>query len=601
MVTKRVRGFAATIGALPLILQCGIGTAACKMEQFLAIPITMVGYKPVVTAQIDGMEVHLVLDTGAFFGMLYPEAAKRAGLRVGTSPLVLQGVGGTVRPGLATIKDFVIGNQTVHHLDMLVYGDRLASGDMDGILGQNLMRAGDIEIDLAHGVARLLKNTGCTDYNLAYWHGSDPVNVMHMYPTDASQPHIVADVHVNGHDILAVFDTGAGNSALSLPAAARAGVTPQTPGVTSGGISFGIGNQMRDSWIAPFQSFKLDQEEIRNTHLRISDFASLPQHADMLLGADFFLSHHVLISYQQRKIFFTYNGGPVFDLSIHRGAAPGAPVTAASSAPAPAAPQDSAPTAAPDASEMDRRAAAERDRGELPAAIEDYGRAIAADSGNAVYHAHRGEALLRAGQLQQGMSDIEAALRLQPALTEALLVRAQFRIRNGNFEGGRADFAAAEGSAPARHELQLTESEAYAETGHYPLALEVLNSWIASHPDDERRYSALIERCLVRGMLGKDLDAALQDCNTARRRVSGNSALLFDRGIVELRLKQYDKALADFNDTIKLQPRLARAFYARGLARAAKGDKAGGDADLHAALDIEPRVARMFRDVDLGP
>ncbi len=170
-----------------------------------------------------------------------------------------------------------------------------------------------------------------------------------------------------------------------------------------------------------------------------------------------------------------------------------------------------------------------------------------------------------------------------------------------DFAGSRADFAAAEASAPARYELQLTEAEAYAATGHYPLALEILNSWIAAHPDDERRYSALIGRCLVRGMLGQELDAALQDCNTARRRVSSNSTLLFDRGIVELRLKQYDKAISDFNDTIKLQPRLAQAFYARGLARAAKGDKAGGDADFHAALDIEPRVARVFRDVDLGP
>ncbi|HEY4339355.1 MAG TPA: aspartyl protease family protein [Steroidobacteraceae bacterium] len=601
MVTKRVRRFASRIAASLLILQCGVGAAACKMEQFLSIPITMVGYKPVVTAQVNGMEVHLVLDTGAFFSMLYPEAAKRAGLAVHASPVLLQGVGGTVQPGLANIKNFVIGNQTVRHVDMLVYGDRLARGDMDGILGQNLMRAGDIELDLAHGAVRLLKDTGCTDFNLAYWHGTDPVNVLRIYPTDMRQPHVVADVHVNGHLIRALFDTGAGNSGLSLAAAARAGVTPQSPGVTPGGISFGIGNQMRDSWIAPFQSFKLDEEEIRNTHLRISDYESLPQNADMLLGADFFLSHRVLISYQLNRIFFTYNGGPVFDLSNHRGGAPAAALTAESSAPAVATSPDGSQTAAPDAADLDRRAAAERDRGDLPAAIEDYGRAISADSGNAVYHIHRAEALLRTGQPQRAMSDIDEALRLQPNLTEALMVRAQFRIRNGNFEGGRADFAAAEASAPTRYELQLTESEAYADTGRYPLALQILNTWIAAHPDDDRRYSALIGRCLVRGMLGQELEAALQDCNTARRRVSGNSTLLFDRGIVELRLKQYDKAITDFNDTIKLQPRLARAYYARGIAREAKGDKAAGDADLHAALDLEPRVARMFRDVDLGP
>jgi tetratricopeptide (TPR) repeat protein len=102
-------------------------------------------------------------------------------------------------------------------------------------------------------------------------------------------------------------------------------------------------------------------------------------------------------------------------------------------------------------------------------------------------------------------------------------------------------------------------------------------------------------------MLGRELDAALDDCNTARRHLSSNSALLFDRGIVELRLKQYDKAITDFSDTIKLQPRLARAFYARGIARVAKGDKPAGNADLQAAVDMEPRVASVFRDVDLGP
>jgi tetratricopeptide (TPR) repeat protein len=250
---------------------------------------------------------------------------------------------------------------------------------------------------------------------------------------------------------------------------------------------------------------------------------------------------------------------------------------------------------------MDRRAAAERDRGEVQAALEDYGRAITADPANAVYYTHRGETLLRAGQTQQGLNDIEQALRLQPALTEALMIRAQFRTRNGNLEGGRADFAAAEASAPAHYELQLTESEAYAQTGHYPLALTILNSWIAAHPYDERQYSALMGRCLVRGMLGQELDAALKDCNVARRHISSNSALLVDRGIVELRLRQYDKAIDDFNDAIKLQPRLARALYARGIARASKGDKSGGNADFQAALAVEPRVARVFRDVDLGP
>lgn len=33
---------------------------------------------------------------------------------------------------------------------------------------------------------------------------------------------------------------------------------------------------------------------------------------DMLLGADFLRSHRVLVSHSQRKMYFSYEGGPVF-------------------------------------------------------------------------------------------------------------------------------------------------------------------------------------------------------------------------------------------------------------------------------------------------
>ena len=69
---------------------------------------------------------------------------------------------------------------------------------------------------------------------------------------------------------------------------------------------------MTRTWIAPFASFKIGDEEIRNTRLRIGDIAT---DIDMLIGADFFLSHHLYVASSQHKLYFTYNGGPVFDLS----------------------------------------------------------------------------------------------------------------------------------------------------------------------------------------------------------------------------------------------------------------------------------------------
>jgi tetratricopeptide (TPR) repeat protein/predicted aspartyl protease len=594
---NRIHPYLVAGGVAVLAAYSGHAAADCKLQAILNMPITMAGTQPLVTVKLNGTEAHLVMDTGSTFSIVSPETAKRAGLLIGPAPpnLIIEGVGGSARPDLTSVKEFGIGTQTLKRVALLVYGDRLSNGSIDGILGQNFLRLGDIEIDLANGVARLFKTTGCDHANLAYWSDASKVSELDIRPTDEHLAMVIGKAQVNGSDIGVMIDSGAYLSALSLHAAERAGITPQSSGVTPGGIRYGVGSAMRDSWIAPFKSFKLDAEEVQNTHLRIADMGLLPPGVDMLLGADFLLSHHIFISYRLDKLFFTYNGGPVFDLSGPRSAPAGASTAAGSSQPtAPAT------AAAANAADIDRRAGASLARGDLSAAIADFASAIEADPENAGYRLHRGEARARAGDLPAALADADEALRLQPGFTDALMFRARLRLHANQLEAAKADFAAAEASAPTRYELPLAEADLYAGAGRYPLALELLNRWIAAHPQDERHYDAMNERCLVRGMLGIELDAALADCNTVRRHVSTNSLVLFNRGIVQLRRKQYDKAISDFNDALQLQPRLARALYARGLARMAQGERAGS-ADLQAALALEPKVAQEFRDVDLGP
>ncbi len=539
MFTKLLRK--SLLAAASVCLSTGVAWSNCNMRMVLVMPITMVGSQPLVTVKLNGTEVHLLMDTGSFFNFITPEAAKRAGLSVGLAPEGLgqiQGAGGTIHPGETTVQDFMIGKNTLHRVSFLVFGDQLASRGVDGVLAQNFLRltgVADIEIDLANGVARMFINEGCDHSNLAYWAGSAPVNELNILPTSQGWPEIIASAQLNGSDIRVMFDTGASASDLSIFSAQRLGVTPQSPGVVSGGIMGGLGDTRRDSWIAPFKSFKLDLEETQNTRLRISDIGALPEGADMLLGADFFLSHRVYISYVQSKMYFTYNGGPVFDLRI-RGAPPtadqaqppgpdnpgagtGAAATlagATSSAAGPGAAPAAPPTGLPpgNAADYDRRAQASGARGDSPAAIADFGLAIAADPGNAQYHLHRGEALVRSGHLQQGLADLDEALRLQPDLTDALMLRGEIRVASNNLDGAKADFVAAEASAPGRSELPLQEAGEYVATGHYPLALPVLNNWIVAHPQDQRLYDALSQRCLVRACW---LQISTMPCQTATR------------------------------------------------------------------------------------
>jgi tetratricopeptide (TPR) repeat protein len=54
----------------------------------------------------------------------------------------------------------------------------------------------------------------------------------------------------------------------------------------------------------------------------------------------------------------------------------------------------------------------------------------------------------------------------------------------------------------------------------------------------------------------------------------------------------FDHAIADFNAAIGLDPRLAFAYFSRGLARRAQGDAAGAAADIAKAKELNPNLGR---------
>jgi hypothetical protein len=108
----------------------------------------------------------------------------------------------------------------------------------------------------------------------------------------------------------------ASSSLLNKPTAAKAGITPDTPGVPAAKAK-GIGENTIDSWIGPFRSFVIGDEIIRDTMIQFADmWAGLryevqQQQPMLLLGADFLCAHRVLVAHSQRKLYFTYVGGPV--------------------------------------------------------------------------------------------------------------------------------------------------------------------------------------------------------------------------------------------------------------------------------------------------
>jgi len=405
---------------------------------------------------------------------------------------------------------------------------------------------------------------------------------------------------VNGHDIHVLFDTGAWRSILSLDAARRAGITPESPGVVPAGATIGLGSKSVRVWAAPIDKFAIGGETIEHTHLLVGDIGV--DDADMLLGSDFFLAHHIYVAYSQDKVYFTYNGGPVFDVNALEPAA--AAKTSADSVPAAATAL--VPAAPMDAASYMRRGMAYASRGELAQAIADLTRACELEPTDADCHYQRGLVYRRSSQLQAALSDFTAAIERRPDYFEAYLARAQLEIAKQP-AAAEADLDAADRLAPQQAAIRLQLAGLYGLAGEYAGAVHQYDLWIDYHPDDINLSYALSNRCGAEAKSNVDVDRALDDCDTALRlmRKSGldqlSAATLSNRGLVYLRDGRVDDALADFETALKLRPQSPLARYALGLAELRKGLAAQGQADLAAARIRSPGLARRLNGMGFAP
>jgi len=571
------------------------GEAACKIDRLAELPVTMTsGYKPMVSAKIDGMDAQFIADSGAFYSLISPGVAAAAGLHTYAAPhnFRLSGIGGETNASVAKVKDFTLAGLPIHNIEFLVGGSDFGNA---GLIGQNVLGLADVEYDLPHGVIRLMRSHDCggTD-ELAYWVEKGGIfSMMKIMSLTEARFHTVGTVYVNGQALRATFDTGASRTMVTRKAAARLGVKPDSLGVIEARASRGLGRRIARSWIAPFQSIKIGDEEIRNIRLFIAD-TELGE-ADMLIGADFFISHRVYVDNAAHRIFFTYTGGKVFDSNAHRDGEQPAAVAAADSAVA-AAPQPVADAGAPtDADGFSRRGGVYLAQRDFPRAIADFTRAIELAPKEPRLLVARAEAYVRSGRRALGLADLDRALAIAPASVDARIHRAQMRLAGGDRAGAQADADAAAAAIVGPVNERLALANLYLALDAHDRAIAQLDPWIAAHPDDVNLPVALNDRCWARALAGKELDKALSDCNAALRRRPKTPAYLSNRGLVRLRMGEYDRAIEDFDAALAANPALAWALYGRGIARRHKGLTAEAEADLKAAAAARPQLAERAR------
>jgi tetratricopeptide (TPR) repeat protein len=559
------------------------------MASVANLPVTMLEMRALLPAKINGHDVKFMIDSGATQSFISPANADKFKLPRQQLPfgVTLSGAHGQIDAEVGVVKTLTLANTPIPDMGFVVGGADMGAGAV-GLLGQNILGRWDVEYDLAKGSIQLWSVQGCSlTADMAYWAGTAPESVISL-DSDGRRfgGQTKGPVYVNGARLTAIFDTGAPSTIMSRRGAALAGIGLNDPGVVSAGQGGGLGRGVFSRWIAPVKTFTIGDEEIRNTRMLFGDL-ELGDAADILVGADFFLAHHIFVSNQQRKLYLTYNGGPVFNLAPNSSPGPASPTTLATAAP-PSPASATSETEPTEAGAFARRGAAFAARNDLDLAISDLSKAIDMAPAVADYRYQRGLVYARNQQPLLAKADFDETLKLKPDDVPALVARATLRLASHEPTQAMQDLDAADRATAKQDNVHLQLAGLYARADAPSASIAQYSLWIDFHEQDPRLADALNGRCWQRALAGVDLDQALNDCNRAIRSAPRTADMFDSRGLVHLRLGDLEKAIADYDAALALNPKLGWSLYGRGLAKQRKGLAAAGAADIAAAIAINP-------------
>jgi tetratricopeptide (TPR) repeat protein len=186
-----------------------------------------------------------------------------------------------------------------------------------------------------------------------------------------------------------------------------------------------------------------------------------------------------------------------------------------------------------------------------------------------------------------------------------LMSRAELRLNGKDFSGAKIDLDAADRSAAKQADARFELALDYQRADLLDAAIAQYEIWVLSHAVDSKLANALNNLCFARAVSGQDLAKALDNCNAAFKLAAKASPLsagiLNSRGLVRLRLGDYDKSIADYDASLKVSPKSAVALYGRGVAKIKDKKTTEGEADIADAIKIAPNIEEQFKKRGIAP
>lgn len=289
----------------------------CKLREVASLDITWSqDGRILVPVQIQGTPEMMMIDTGSPITILDPVTA--ATLQLKTMPIgqgqLINSRGQSVKER-AEISEIGLGHSRASDVRVLIAPSTLTDDkSLAGLLGADLLRNYDIEIDPTAGKLNLFSQDHC-EGKVIYW----PADAVAVVPLRiALSGHIEMPVELDGKSLNAIFDTGARDTLLNAETAADVfGITSGTKRdstTDSEGLEFQhIFNSLDFDGIAISHPDVVIWEDLaaramRNTPQTGTHVVSRSEaygQEPMIVGMHVVRHLHLFISYKEQKLYIT--------------------------------------------------------------------------------------------------------------------------------------------------------------------------------------------------------------------------------------------------------------------------------------------------------
>lgn len=198
-------------------------------------------------------------------------------------------------------------------------------------------------------------------------------------------------------------------------------------------------------------------------------------------------------------------------------------------------------------------------QGAFERALEEFGVVIRLDPQSAAGYLGRGVICSKLRQFKRAIADYTEAIRLDPRSAPAYRNRGRDLLTTGAVKRAIADFTSAIRLEPNDHQAYCDRATAYNRIARYREALADANEAIRLAPDFFLGHDA-------RGFAYFGL-------------AQGAVFTFWRKGNAARRKADFEHAIADFTEAIRLNPNAADCYHGRSLAYNALGDRENAERD----------------------